>query len=276
MQFTHEIEAEGKLSFLDVLLIRNNNCITTDWYQKPTNSNRILNYNSFHPLRLKCNIIYNLIDRAILLSNNSFHDKNISLVKNILYANDYPTPFVNKCIQSRLRKIRCANQNKENNTTNIQSWMRTISIPFKNRFFSQCSKTLKNFNIATRPLMVNKLTNVIKLGKDAFDKWEKTGIVYKFNCKDCPKSYVGESKRALRTRIKEHRDFANKNTVVAEHIKNGHDFDWENVEIVDTESNYRKRRISEVYFINCCKNSLNLKTDILSLSSKYKPIAFSL
>ena len=39
----------------------------------------------------------------------------------------------------------------------------------------------------------------------------------------------------------------NKNTVVAMHLKDGHNFDWENVKIMDPEKNYQKRLLSEMY-----------------------------
>ena len=50
------------------------------------------------------------------------------------------------------------------------------------------------------------LKSVIKLGKDSTNKWEQTNIVYKFNCKNCPVTYIGKSKRTLRVRINEHKN----------------------------------------------------------------------
>ena len=47
--------------------------------------------------------------------------------------------------------------------------------------------------------------NYLKLGKDKSDKWDQTGVVYKFTCKNCPATYIGETKRSLKTRINEHK-----------------------------------------------------------------------
>ena len=47
-------------------------------------------------------------------------------------------------------------------------------------------------------------------------------------------SFVSESRRPFSIRIGKHQDYMNKNTVVAMHLKDGHDFDWVNVKIVDT------------------------------------------
>ena len=49
IQFTTEKESDGKICFLDVLIIRGEK-IKTNWYQKPTYSGRLLNFFSHHPL----------------------------------------------------------------------------------------------------------------------------------------------------------------------------------------------------------------------------------
>ena len=66
LKFTYEIENNNKINFLDVSLVKENGNIITDWYYKLMSSNRTLNYHSNHPLSLKKNIVFNLIDRAIL------------------------------------------------------------------------------------------------------------------------------------------------------------------------------------------------------------------
>ena len=50
----------------------------------------------------------------------------------------------------------------------------------------------------------NKLSNIIKLGKDKTDKVNQANVVYKINCKDCNVSYVGQTSRRLQVRAKEH------------------------------------------------------------------------
>ena len=81
LNFTFELGIENKLNFLDVLLIRENGKIVTNWYQKPTNTDRIHNFNSSHKIQLKRNIIFNLVDRAVLLSDKKFHNYNINFIK---------------------------------------------------------------------------------------------------------------------------------------------------------------------------------------------------
>jgi len=49
-----------------------------------------------------------------------------------------------------------------------------------------------------------KLNCVMKRGKDNIDIFKRTDIVYKINCRDCDSIYIGQTKRRLLTRIKEH------------------------------------------------------------------------
>ena len=68
-------------------------------------------------------------------------------------------------------------------------------------------KGLAKFNIRTIPKLNNKLDNIIRLGKDAFDKMEKTEVIYQFFCNNCSSCYVGESKKSLEIRLDENKDF---------------------------------------------------------------------
>ena len=81
LQFTHEIETKNSISFLDILLIKENQEIITNWYTKPTFSGRFLNYHSQHPLSQKIAMVYNVTDRAIKLADFRFHKDNINIAK---------------------------------------------------------------------------------------------------------------------------------------------------------------------------------------------------
>ena len=93
-------------------LIRNNNRNQTNWYSKPTSSNRIINFSSNHPIMQKCAIVYTLTDNAILLSDPIFHDKNINKIKTILTTNNYPLEFINKYISNRIKNLKHIKKNK--------------------------------------------------------------------------------------------------------------------------------------------------------------------
>lgn len=63
-------------------------------------------------------------------------------------------------------------------------------------------------------------------------------VVYKIDCLNCEASYVGQTKRQLKTRIHEHKSDINKKngspSVISEHrLVKRHEFDWDNVRILD-------------------------------------------
>ena len=61
----------------------------------------------------------------------------------------------------------------------------------------------------------------------------------------------------------EHKTNKNKESVVSLHpIENKHEFDWENISVLDMESNYKKRLVSEIIYIKSNHNSINKKEDI--------------
>jgi len=70
-------------------------------------------------------------------------------------------------------------------------------------------------------------------------------MVYKISCIECNASYVGQTKRQLRTRVKEHinnsKMTSTKYTVITDHMKKfSHSFDWD-IKILDSEPNFYKR-----------------------------------
>jgi len=90
LQFTHEVENNNMLNFLNTSVIRDNGNIITNWFRKPTFSGRYINFYSNHPMQYKLNTIMNLVDQAILLSDERFHVANLDVVKAVLLNNGYP------------------------------------------------------------------------------------------------------------------------------------------------------------------------------------------
>jgi len=113
---------------------------------------------------------------------------------------------------------------------------------------------------------INKLSQFVKINKDQNHTLSKNNLVYKISCNDCDVSYVGQTKRQLKTRLNEHnnnlKQDKSKHSIISEHItKYDHSFDWDNMRIMDRESNYFKRIVSEMIHIKEQKSGLNLNSD---------------
>ena len=81
IQFTKEIEENGKIPFLDCLVTRDNNRPRTTIYRKPTHAERLLDQSSYNPTSYKATTIRTLTKRAQLVcdSPDTLQDENYYL-----------------------------------------------------------------------------------------------------------------------------------------------------------------------------------------------------
>ena len=87
---------------------------------------------------------------------------------------------------------------------------------------------------------------------------------------------VGQTGRLLNTRVEEHKKNlgrkCNYHNVLSDHRKKyaNHDFDWNNVEILQSESNKEKREFMGMLYIKWEGTySINLNTDLVEYNGCY-------
>ena len=97
IQFTREIEEDGKLQFLDCLVSHDNNELHTTVYRKPTHTDRLLDESSYNPTSHKATTIKTLTRRAQLVcdTTDSLSDENKYLDR-VFYKNNYNADFVRR------------------------------------------------------------------------------------------------------------------------------------------------------------------------------------
>ena len=85
--------------------------------------------------------------------------------------------------------------------------------------------------------------------------------MYKIKCKDCDCVYIGQTSRALKTRVKEHAKAIatlDENSLLAKHhMHHRHQIDLASVEIVDRSSAWRQRLILEAWHSVRDTNAIN-------------------
>ncbi|KYQ58861.1 hypothetical protein ALC60_02132, partial [Trachymyrmex zeteki] len=196
LQFTLELSGE-KLEFLDTTIIISNRKFVFNWYRKPTFSGRFLNFHSNHPIAQKKGTIFSLVDRAFLLSDFTFHKKNLTFIINILLDNDYPLTFIFNTVNQRIKNL-LKTKNKcvlhedlvdMNVCTNESaSWLTVPFIPLHTEKF----KRLNSNDIRVSFRSPNKIGKYIKVQKDKCPPpTSKRNVVYKISCNNCDASYVG-------------------------------------------------------------------------------------
>jgi len=158
-----------------------------------------------------------------------------------------------------------------NNTKNF------FTIPYVKTISESFQPITKKYGFDISYTIPNTLSRFIKRSKDRIDLFEISNCIYKINCLNCNATYVGQTKRQLGTRLKEHRSDINKNkgllSVVSNHrLNDDHEMDWNQTEILDIESSYNKRIVSEMIFIKRQTNALNKQSDTDLLPDSYVPI----
>ena len=76
--------------------------------------------------------------------------------------------------------------------------------------------------------------------------------VYRIPCDDCAQCYIGETKRALTLRLREHEANCRnhkQHSAVVDHSAIGHSWGFNRAVIVNTQRNTIKRKIAESLFI---------------------------
>ncbi|CAA9994785.1 unnamed protein product [Nesidiocoris tenuis] len=97
LQFTCEREANGRLHFLDLLLVRDQSGrVTTDWYRTPSASDRCLDFRSAHAYSMKLACANELMGRASRLSSLEYREANKVRVGDMLRANGYPKSLIRR------------------------------------------------------------------------------------------------------------------------------------------------------------------------------------
>ena len=97
LQFTKEIEENGKIPFLDCLVSRGENKLRTTIYRKPTHTDRLLNQSSHNPTSHKATAIQTLTRQAQLVcdSTDSLTDET-NYVNNVFRKKNYNADFIRR------------------------------------------------------------------------------------------------------------------------------------------------------------------------------------
>ena len=96
-----------------------------------------------------------------------------------------------------------------------------------------------------------------------------TNAVYSVTCKTCDAEYIGETKRAIRIREKEHRDAVRleqcAKSAVAEYVHASvvpHEVDWSSLQVIDRAGRKMERKIREAFHIYQWKPVMNRDTGV--------------
>jgi hypothetical protein len=284
IQFTLEEENNKQLPFLDIMLERKNNQIITKVYRKPTDQGLLLNYNSAHSNSTKATVARSGLYRAHKYCTQQSDLKiEITKVYETLLKNDYPLHVIKKIHRKVKEKIKTQNNTTPTNDSSSNENENSSADPSENSIPSDNNKN-KVITIVM-PYVKQVSENIQRFTREHFDTHIRVAFkckntlrkilthvkpkskpllkdcVYKISCqKQCGKVYIGQTKRDLKTRVKEHmaatktlQDPKAKNyNHLAHHAqKEGHILDFENATAIHFEQNLQRRKTAEAMAMVC-------------------------
>ena len=129
IKWTHEIEQNGIMSFLDVLVKRETDgSVTTSVYRKKTHSDRYLHFSSDHPLKDKIACLETLRCRAFAYcSSETLVKAELQHLQKVFIENGYPTNLVLQFLTSQ-KKGEKTEEERFRNTRRSFLWISHSSI----------------------------------------------------------------------------------------------------------------------------------------------------
>jgi hypothetical protein len=141
-------------------------------------------------------VVNTLLDRAKTIPTNSaLQAQGTENVIETLKLNGYQKRFIEKVV---------ANNHQTN--TNAEYEIRdSTCLPYVNGVSEKVKSILTNAGVRVVLKPILTLGNIFRKPKARPSEDRKKAIVYKYKCRECPFTYIGESKRCWATRWLEHK-----------------------------------------------------------------------
>ena len=284
IQFTMETELLDAINFLELNIRRNDvGSLDVTWYRKPTASLRYINFYSSHSFGQKINIIHMLAKRLRLFCGLETLIEQRKEVVEILLKNDYPRTIINHYLNKFMSEEMVTAEPVTDGVTGLEqddqtnddheTHVRYYKIPSVKGVSTQLRRALETEN--TKIVFYHTFTvgGLYSNMKDRIPIEKQSNVVYQLTC-DCGAHYIGQTSQMLSKRIQQHQASLRRltsgklqigeNSGVTQHMteKPNHNILFDEVKIIEKESNYHKRLFKEAIHIGNTQLTMNLKRDV--------------
>ena len=278
IKFTHEVEDNYKLIFLDIMVYRINNCFETSISRKNTFTGLGMRFDSFIPYKYKINLISCLVTRAFRICSRlcSFEEE-IAYLKNYFTQNKFPINIVNKTIKSTLKHLYTNSETK----LTVPLKQIYVNIPYLGFHSEKLKRTINSITKQFFPHInlrfLYQTQNTVGMYfrfKDRLPLSLTSSVIYKYSCGQCPASYIGETRKLMKVRMSQHkgRSFRTNNLLnepenskIFEHSINfNHKISDNYFKIIDKCSEFDLRILESIHInenkptLNCMSSSYDL------------------
>lgn len=264
IKFTMEVEDEGKLPFLDLIIKRKDESLQFEIYRKPTHTQRFILSNSNHHIGQKMAAFNSMIHRLISIPMS---DQDFATEKEYILDTGKKNGYQREVIEARIRKIQGRTRQLQLSTlfredVIVEPPKKRVPLIYEERTSMAIRRAFDKINMdAAHSSRVFQLKTLLGSEKDKRTMEEKSGI-YCIKCPVCGNKYFGQTKRLIITRFNEHisesraakktgskgRHF---NSAVAKHIcEEGHNIGTQDVSVVKEVYDRRKLDFYESLMIH--------------------------
>ncbi len=292
IQFTMELEHHGQIPYLDLKLTRENDGkISTEFYQKPCASGRILNFYSNHSTALKINTAIGLIKRIYTFSSDKTENEKRQIAMDLLRKNKFPKVLTHKLICEYKNKELSPTSHPETTPTTTATPERSITtaIRYVRGLTENICRKIRAYNqslmISTPP--ERSLKCFFTKQKDRIPPEKLSRLIYMIRCLLCPKLYFGMTwKQYFDARLLQHErqqkrvlrgEIFNNKTAITDHVSaEQHQFDFSQAKIVDRSQNYQSLKTLEMLHISSNQESCNYRSDVSNTIQQYQSLIATL
>ena len=282
IKFTKEGMTENKLPFLDIkVMVNEDGSIRLQIYRKSTHTDQYLMFDSHHPLPHKLSVVRTLITRKNeIVTDEEDKKAEEEHIKKVLKICKYPDWAIQK-VEKQLAEKAEGVVSKPKKNPDQKKHRGRVTVPYVGGITERINRTMQKHGIDTPVRPHITLRNMMVHPKDQIPQEDKCNVVYKVPCLSCAQVYVGETGRKLSIRIKEHKDettkvnnirktrstsIAEDNTqlksAISEHTRtHNHIMDWDNVSVIDRDSEKIPRWIREAMHVRKLGEGIAMNRD---------------
>ena len=179
----------------------------------------------------------------------------LTYLSDVFVQNGYPATVVHRILFEE--------KEKDNTVSEKIDFARVFYAPYHPRARKLYRILEEQFSITPVYQKTRTLGDLLLRKCRGIEKQYMKNTVYKIPCKACDISYIGQSKNSIKTRTGQHKQMCKPawkkrilksskkdNGLAYHHHKTGHEFDFENVQIIIQEKSYWRRLIREGISIN--------------------------
>lgn len=265
IKFTLEKEENKKLAFLDVQVCRkSDNSLEFSVYHKPTSTKRVITSDSFCHFQYKKSSFHSMIYRMCKLPLSiTAYKSEYEYIKDVAVLNGYPIDIVDSLIKEHSKRIKRRNFTTFYSSVEKGKELVRVAMSYEPKITLKLKQVYSENNMCIVHRNDNKLSNLLGNTKDKTENMKKSGI-YRIQCNDCDCVYIGQTRRKIETRFKEHlkciKEKDKIHSAFAKHIlENEHSLvSIDNVHLLKQVNFQNKLDAYECCFIHSHRNTVNL------------------